>query len=497
MQMSEENRKLENWEEVIVDFFENKVENIQSSNPKIPCNLHKASKFIADKEKAIESETNLKKVGGLREAKEKKQIELIKLRKKAPSTEIRPWMDLTSKKQIAEGKRIIKATHVLKFSHGSSESDGFLLMEKANDTILTTSSLKKVLTYDLAHNNGALITISRFLALKLSESLIIDLILEDDFEFMKPFSESKSQLNKWIDGFKNLVEQREIKTTDKAKQIYFPLAEVDSKAGRYHLIAPLFPSSLAEEVYAAMTNLKYGKEQKDVRACRKENSDSVKKSPKFHSKPYIDFPNLGIQKFGGAQPQNISMLNKNRSGQCFLLSTQPPTWQSRLKSPIYKKSLFDNFPNSHINEDVEYLREFLLRFERIALSVKEPKRREWIDRWVNSIIDELFFYTSSIQSLPSGWSNTQDIKLKREHQFFLDPYREDEAFKIERKASDWQAVVCEDFARWLNHKLIGKDKKFTPQRKHARMWANLFEYPLREDNKMTEADMKFQNKGKA
>ena len=484
--MSEETRKFETWNDVIVDFFENKV---------AASELYKAREYIEKKEKEIASEKDPKKLERQNKAKDKKQLELEKLRKDAPSNEIRQWIEKTSDTSIAKGKRIIKASHVLKFSHGSSVSDGFLVDEKLDDTVITTTSFKKELVYDLAQNNGALITISRFLALKRSGKLIIDLILEDDFEFMKPFYKDQVQLNNWKESFKNLVEQREIKTADKAKQIYFPLIQPDNKTStneiNYHLIVPLFPSSVAEEVYTTIIDLKYGKEQKGVRAC-KNNGDSIKKSAKFHRKPWIDFPNLGVQTFGGAQPQNISMLNKNRGGQCFLFSSQPPTWQAQLKPPIYRKSLFDDFYNASINTELDYLRDFLLRFKQLDLSIKDPKRMRHLERWVNNLIDEFLFYVATMQRLPSGWTDREEIRLKKEHQYLLDPYRMDEVFQLARQVGDWQAVIRADFAMWLNWRLRGKDKQFTPQKEHTQLWKKLLEAPLRELMEPIENELKQQ-----
>jgi len=485
--MSEETRKLETWKDVIVDFFENRV---------AASKLYKAREYVEKKEIEIESEKDPKKLEKQKKAKEKKQLELEKLRRDAPSTEIRKWIEKIADTNIANGKRIIKASHVLKFSHGSSASDGFLVSEKSNDTLLTTSSFKKDLTYDLAHNNGALITISRFLALKLLDKMIIDLILEGDFNFLAPFYKDEKQLNHWKDRFKNLVEQREIKTAEKAKQIYFPLIQSDSqialKGLNYHLVVPLFSSSLAEDVYTTLTDLKYGKDQKEVRACKKEKGNGESKRPTFHRSPYIDFPNMGMHTFGGAQPQNISMLNKNRGGKCFLFSAQPPTWQSQLDPPIYRKSLFDYFSNSTINTELDYLRDFLLRFKQLDLSIKDPKRMRHLERWMNTIIDEFLFYAGTIQNLPPGWSDREDIRLKKEHQYLLDPYHKDEAFQSARHGSDWQAVIRADFAMWLNRRLRGKDKQFTPLKEHTHLWKKLLEIPLREFMESIEIELKQQ-----
>jgi CRISPR-associated protein Csy1 len=103
-------------------------------------------------------------------------------------------------------------------------------------------------------------------------------------------------------------------------------------------------------------------------------------------------------------------------------------------------------------------------------------------------------YTFSIQNLSPGWSNTQNIRLKREHQYFLDPYRDDEFFQKGRQSKDWQAVICNDFANWLNGELRGKDKKFTPQQEHTRMWKYIMEKELREHTQVIDTDIKFQNR---
>lgn len=484
--MIDENKRFETWEEVIVDFFMHKVSSIESGQK---CKLFHARDYLGKKEKEINKEKNEKKRNRLVVAKEKKEKELAALKRDAIDTEIKQWIDLTRKKKIDIGKRIIKATHVLKFTHGSSDSAGLMLDSKSDDLLLSTSSFKRSLVLDLAHNNGALITISRFLNLSLNGEKIIDLILKNRFDFFQPFSLNSSTLKDWSDGFEALVEEREIRTVDKAKQTYFPI-DYAIRNTQYHLVAPLFASSLANEIDSTITDLKYGKKQKEVRDCMKVAKNDIQM---YHESECVKFPNLAVQNFDGKHPQNISMLNANRGGKLFLFSSQPPTWKNQLKPPAYKKSLFDErFFHQNIKEDIDYLRDYLLRFERIDLSIKNPERRKWIDRWLANIIDELLFFVGSIQSLPSGWSAVKDIKLKPVHQYLLDPYRKDIAFQSARNATDWQTVVCNDFASWLNRRLIGKEKQFTPQSEHRRMWVSLLEQPLREHSEMLDIELKFQ-----
>ena len=147
-----------------------------------------------------------------------------------------------------------------------------------------------------------------------------------------------------------------------------------------------------------------------------------------------------------------------------------------------------------MKETIEYLRAFLLRFQMLELSIKDPKKKKWIDGWVIQIIDGVMNYAISVQNIQSGWSRTEGIILKPAHQYFLDPYRDDEIFQKGRQSTDWQTVICSDFANWLNGRLKGKDKKFTPQPEHTRMWKNIMKKELREHTEIVDLDIVYQKK---
>lgn len=477
--MSEQRNECQTWEDVILNFFEKNVENIKKGQK---CKLFSIREYIDKKDNEIGELDDEKKRGRVIIAKEKKQKEYEQIRKDAPSTEIREWIDKTSDINIDIGKRIIKASHVLRFTHGSAKAAGLLLETKENDLLLTTASLKQEFEVDLAHNNGALITVSRFLAQKLNGKQIIDLILNNDFCFLKPFAGDESQLKKWEKGFSSLVEKRDLRTADKAKQIYFPINNFE-----YHIVIPIFSSSLINVIDSKITTLKYGNKQKEGNKYRKEH--------KYWKSVSVEYPNLGIQNFDRKHPNNISMLNADRGGKAYLFSTQPPTWESQLNPPTNSRSFFQaNIYSSRVKETVDYLRAFLLRFQRIDLSIKDPQKKKWIDSWVIQIIDEIMVYAISIQNLPAGWSRGEDVKLKPAYKFFLDPYRQDEQFQKARQEINWQNVICKDFANWLNGILKGKKKLFTPQPEHTRMWMKLMEKELMEHSQAIEWDIKEQKR---
>ncbi len=464
--MAKKESSLGTWEEVVVDFFEKRIS--ESA-------LFKARSSLEETKNKIQSEKDPKKIERLKKMLDEKHSILEEIRTRAPSNEIRDWINrITDKKNkrapIKESHRISKATHALKFTHTSANAISVFIEGNASESHLyiTTSSFHTLFP-DFSHNDGALISISRFLALEMSGISIFDHITKGNFDFLKCFKRNESELEVWKAVFTQVVMPDEKINLAKAKQLYFPTSKQKEKDD-YHLLIPLFASSISQKIYDTV----------------KEYDLSHKRNNLFQLKQQISFPNVGASHFGGDYPRNVSMLNANRGGIGYLFSSQPPTWQSRLKPPIYKKSLFGELFNKAIQIEVDYLRSHLL----LGLSIKDPKRKVHIEQWIHNIIDEFLFYVASIQNLSAGWSAKDDIRLKLEHQYLLDPYREDKNFNINRRNTDWQSVICTDFSRWLNKMLKGTDKLFTPKVEHDRLWKNLLKQPLREHMELIEAEKK-------
>lgn len=474
----------ENCIEVVLDFFENQMSD---------SDLYKARRHLLEKEGKLKKEKDKNKLAKLTESIKLKEIELMGLRKSAPLTEVRYWLNSVTDKDnkkapIKATHRVSKATHILKFSHPSAPHQSILVAEKSDDFLLTTSSLKKEPIQDLAHSDGALISVSRFLGLKLPEGRIIDLISSKRFEFFQNFSESEDEIENWNNVFSGLIRSAQIKSAHLAKQIYFPL-KVEDEPGwnpsSYHLVVPLFSSSLAEEIHNKVSELKYGKNNKAIRDCITKGSNETSS---YHPDEYYILPDMAEYHFGGDYPRNVSMLNANRSGNTYLFSSQPPIWKSQIKPPLHHKSWFDRgVPFNSIKGDVENLKNFFLRFDKTGQSTKDPIKQRWLIRWGRSVLSTVMYYAESIQNLPAGWSSDLDIKLKPEQQYFLDPYKMDGDFQTTKDASDWQSVVASDFAQWLNKKIQGKDKKFTPQTEHTKLWRVLMLEELREHRNMVKA----------
>jgi len=507
--MTEEKSELGTWEEVIVDFLTGKktVEEEKYIKDEI--------KKIADyyQQQKYYNQPSIKDLFDSKKNKDQLTIDFLKEKRqkiflldgkpvdldctKLDEDYVKKCTNLDSKydanswitKASKDAASVTFATHVAKLTHSKIESPSLYdSVATVKSNILTTSSLaNKVVDGAVSGNQYA--PVFQFLELALKGNKLAAEFSNNNSQVLKLFAQNDEELTLWNANFKKALSGEKLSSNSLAKQVYFPvkLGNMDNPytPNVYHLLCHMKSSSLAHAIYHNL----FDEQQKESKELRKKSRYSAIEAVSF-----IHSATISVT---ASNHSNASQLNAKRGGKLHLFSTQPPTWQSQLKPPLYKKSLFDSFSHPSINVDIDYLRDYLLRFERIELSIKNPQRLKWIEKWVANIIDELLNYVATLQTLPSGWSNTAHIQLKPEHQYLLDPYRPDADFQNARKASPWQHVVCIDFSRWLNRKLVGKDKKFTPQAEHNRLWAMLLEQPLREYNQIIEADSRLKNKAQA
>ncbi len=143
-------------------------------------------------------------------------------------------------------------------------------------------------------------------------------------------------------------------THSRAKQLYWLVGNDSSDDSAYHLLAPLYATSLAHAVYGVIQEDRFGDASKAARQARRER--------KAHDGAFRDYPDLAVQKLGGTKPQNISQLNSERRGNNYLLSAAPPVWASRqLRSPRRLPSVFDRIygARAEVRDMVRALSRFL------------------------------------------------------------------------------------------------------------------------------------------
>lgn len=358
-------------------------------------------------------------------------------------------------------KQIGFVTHPLKFTNTDAKGSS-VDAKKRNEAIdsnyLTTDTLVNP-QIDVAVKDAKALDVAGLLRLEVNGVDLASLIAQGDMSALQSFAENEAQLAEWQLKFRQALVDENIRSHTLAKQLYFPISD-----DAYHLISPLYASSLAQEIYQRVSDSRFQDAAKEVRKLKREGKYSESKT--------VDYLNVAVQTFGGTKPQNVSQLNSSRGGKSFLLSCQAPTWSQRMLPPAtHKNSFWQEYGRRYDRRawrTAKELKTFLLKI--VDLDSTKPRRDKRSDL-VDELIDILFQYASEVQSMTdhAGWS--EKSKLSRSEQLWLDPLREDAQFKAERKAKDWQQDIASQFANWLNHQL--KDDKLIMKDIEYREWSKL------------------------
>jgi|SRR5690554_243901 len=366
-------------------------------------------------------------------------------------------------------KNVSFATHVPKLTHSAIDSPAlFEAFKVVKATQLTTSSLNNA-AIDGAVRGNQYAPIYQLLELELNGKKLASQFSNPETSLLTDFSENNEQLQSWNLGFAAALSDGTPRAHFLLKQVYFPLNKKSIKSDNYHLLCNLVSSSKAQALF-------------EFTRGNSDENFKLRGTKKYSDETYLNFPNRASISITASNHGNASQLNGKRGGRLGLYSCQPPVWHSQVKPPIYTTNFFYELSkNYEVQETIQYLADFLTRFESLQLSIKDPKRMGWVEKWLESLVDEILVYVKTIQTLPAGWSATEGIRLKAEHQLLLDCYRNDEEFVALKITGTWQPVIAQDFGVWLNNRLSKADKKFTPTDSHTKLWSKLFAENFREE----------------
>jgi CRISPR-associated protein Csy1 len=376
------------------------------------------------------------------EADDKKKQSLI------DSYQLEAWLDNKSQRV----KELTLVTHAVKYQNPYARGSSlYAVNEESNDLFWVSTAGLKNPANDVVGNAAAL-DVYKFLQLGLSDhgETILSRIFRNDpaLRAALPASEEKKEM--WFQEFSAIKKPKIPPTTDTlAKQLYFPIGD-----GKYHLLAPLFPSALVQEVYLKVQT-RFDDATKEARKAKKES--------RFHQNGYREYPNIAVQNFGGAKKQNISQLNTVRNGQAFLLPSLPPSWKSAaIRAPLGVESVFPKIFAGKVKRLTHELKTFLVKMQDRESNAEMRQTRAEL---VGKIIDELLQYSSEIQGLPPGWSTKPECLLNQAQLFWLDPERADDKWQQQREATGWEGQISHEFANWLNatlqtdHLRFGDDER--------------------------------------
>jgi CRISPR-associated protein Csy1 len=358
--------------------------------------------------------------------------------------------------------QIQAVTHSLKPIHSSAKGTNLFCKPS------TLASLIEVGTHCLGNEfemdvvcDAAVLDVYKFLKLQYEGQSLLTLARLADDDFGAALNDDPVVAQTWMTAFAGLVAPRnQFSSHTYAKQIYWLIGDNPHDDASYHLLAPLYPTSLVHRVYQTLQDDRFSDAAKAARQARKADE--------WHERPVREYPSLAVQKLGGTNPQNISQLNSDRGGNNYLLASLPPLWQAFPVKPLFNvTSLFKIYQRRH---EVRKLIKDFYHFLDGNPTANQATRMQR-DEFLSALIDELIQFAAGMQTLASGWSKDPRCELPPFHCAWLDPDVND------ANVDDVIDEIAKGFANWINDRLrplpVG-DSEFLYWRKLAR--EQLIEY---------------------
>jgi CRISPR-associated protein Csy1 len=395
------------------------------------------------------------KLEKLRPHEEQKRMEL------ASTHELETWLADAARRVT----QLQLATHILKPIHPDARGTNVCLVDQTHGApgIVGTNSLPAERQMDVVGNAAAL-DVYKFLSITHEGKSHLQRMLDHDPTMLAALSDDPAEAEALRSRFASIAQKQEDPTSHTlAKQVYFPVG------GDYHLLAPLFPTTLVHHIQQTIREHRFGVAAKAAREARREQR------PWEHG--YCEYPGLAIRKLGGSKPQNISQLNSERYGENWLLASHPPVWnQPNAKPPLHAESIFGRWLERRrsVRQAIESLRNFLSGTDHNNLAIRATRARLLAD-----ICDEVLQCAASLRALEPGWSADPSCRLHQAEQLWLDPLRArtDEAFSALRTSIDWRDQVSRRFANWLNSRC--ESDRLVLDQHAAAHWAGVLRQELR------------------
>jgi len=342
----------------------------------------------------------------------------------------------------ARAKQIQFATHIAKFTNSDTKSTNVFLENTEQIPYVCTMEFSDI---DVTGNAAAL-DVAKLLLLSDGKITLLEEISREESSSLEPFAENDDQLKNWMAGFTRALEKRDPASHNLSKQIFFPVN------GDYHLLSPLYPSTLAKHLHSKVNEDLYSNQAKEARECKK------KKLPSSYA--VTSYPGLCIQKHGGSKPQNVSLLNSAMGGRAYLYRSLPPECKTLKKPPQKPNDFWYEFDSRSFRVMIELVN-YLKTVEQKDSNLKI---RNQVKYYIEQIVDILIIYSAEVQKFKPGWSN--DSKIPQSEKLWLDPHNEE--LLEQRKNGDWMEEIASQFARKISRFLEKKGIKSVDDVEHDR-----------------------------
>ncbi|OHZ02761.1 type I-F CRISPR-associated protein Csy1 [Salinicola sp. LHM] len=356
--------------------------------------------------------------------------------------------------------QIQAVTHVLKASHPDARGSSLHAEPETLPSHAEVGShlLRDSYSEDIVGNAAAL-DVFKFLKLEVENRRLLDWMRDGDPDLRDALSADAELASGWMEAFSSLVRSNTAPVShEMAKQVYWLIGNEPARNDQYHLLQPMFSSSLAHAVHADIQDARFGEANKLARQAFR--------AKETYNEEYRDYRNLIARKLGGTKPQNVSQLNSERGGVNYLLASLPPKWQQERKPRLLNlDSAVERFA---WYEGVPFLLRKLAAFLKSVAdkprNMDLVEKREAIEQ---ALGQQLALFAVSIRaSLEPGWTRDPDCTLPLCEKLWLDPERtelplrrdpeqadDDRAFNAAYTFGDWPDEVAGRFANWVNERL--------------------------------------------
>ncbi len=355
--------------------------------------------------------------------------------------------------------QIQAVTHVLKATHPDARGSS---LHVAPDRLperpeIGSHSLGQDFAEDVVGNAAAL-DVFKFLKLEVDGRRLLDWMQAGDADLAAALHEQAATARAWMAAFAGLVRsETTLSSHEAAKQVYWLVGDEPAEDDQFHLLQPMFSSSLAHAVHAQIQDARFGEANKAAREAFRAR--------KPHDREYRSYSALVARKLGGTKPQNISQLNSERGGVNYLLASLPPKWTRESPGSLMRRgSALERFIHfDGVRELLNALAAFLR--SNPARTADTRDRRDLIGEALGS---QLAVFAASIQDrFAPGWTRDPDCELPQCERLWLDPERSELPQRVGNEAQaqadqdfidayhrgDWPDEVARRYANWLNQHL--------------------------------------------
>ena len=347
-------------------------------------------------------------------------------------------------------EQIQLTTHILKATHPDPkiyQATSLYVRPKtlSAQTVVGSHVLGDKFRDDVTGNSAAL-DIFDFLTEEFQGSTLLHLMQAGDIALRNAMSTNDALSMSWMAAFANIDSVKcEIPTSHTlAKQLYWQTGKDPLDNASFHLLAPLYASSLAHRVFETLQDDRFSDAAKAAREAKKANT--------FSERPVREYPQLAVQQLGGTKPQNISQLNSERRGNNSLLASLPPVWHSQDLQPLLRTdSMFHRYSRRpEVRESVKALLAFLKTDPNPTMETRAKRAA-----WVELLIDAFLQFSAELRSLEPGWSQTATCQLDAAEARWLDPggVAATDAELGRAPPNDLPERISAAFANWLNAQL--------------------------------------------